>query len=257
MHYVRSLLPMKKLCGDCGAEEGSVHILGCDLEECPVCLGQLIGCECPKRIFGDSHSHEVLDKLWCRYLEGLGRKPFLNQIPSKSWEGEGASPSQELMTLLLASLQQTPRILPNPAIQEYPPVEVGILGSFKVRFYATRAGRDTSTGEPVTMRERLVPIFTAAKSLPERFTCDRLDPPGQLDSPSSLIRSLDCAIDFLHRTKERQFELQEVGILKVAPLVSHKSINIEPRYFISITFFEDFMDTFEEIGLLERRLPTT
>ena len=36
-------------CGDCGAKEGQLHILGCDMERCPFCGGQLFGiclCEC-------------------------------------------------------------------------------------------------------------------------------------------------------------------------------------------------------------------
>ena len=33
-------------CGDCGAKPGQYHHSGCDVEECPNCGGQLIGCEC-------------------------------------------------------------------------------------------------------------------------------------------------------------------------------------------------------------------
>ena len=36
-------------CHDCGAKEGQLHILGCDMERCPFCGGQLFGmglCEC-------------------------------------------------------------------------------------------------------------------------------------------------------------------------------------------------------------------
>jgi hypothetical protein len=33
-------------CGDCGAARGGWHHVGCDLQECPVCGGQLITCGC-------------------------------------------------------------------------------------------------------------------------------------------------------------------------------------------------------------------
>lgn len=33
-------------CGDCGAEYGQYHHYGCDIERCPVCGMQMIGCEC-------------------------------------------------------------------------------------------------------------------------------------------------------------------------------------------------------------------
>jgi hypothetical protein len=34
-------------CGDCGVQPGGWHHLGCDMERCPVCRGQLICCNCP------------------------------------------------------------------------------------------------------------------------------------------------------------------------------------------------------------------
>lgn len=33
-------------CGDCGARKGEYHVPGCDVESCPACGGQMIGCEC-------------------------------------------------------------------------------------------------------------------------------------------------------------------------------------------------------------------
>ncbi len=33
-------------CGDCGALKNEFHVPGCDVERCPSCGGQMIGCEC-------------------------------------------------------------------------------------------------------------------------------------------------------------------------------------------------------------------
>jgi hypothetical protein len=33
-------------CHDCRVVRGQVHVAGCDVEECPKCHGQLIGCDC-------------------------------------------------------------------------------------------------------------------------------------------------------------------------------------------------------------------
>lgn len=36
----------ESVCGDCDAADGEIHELGCDLEDCPCCGGQLITCGC-------------------------------------------------------------------------------------------------------------------------------------------------------------------------------------------------------------------
>lgn len=33
-------------CGDCGVIRGELHLAGCDIEVCPRCSGQYLGCGC-------------------------------------------------------------------------------------------------------------------------------------------------------------------------------------------------------------------
>ena len=41
-----TMVVKRERCGDCHALEGEYHELGCDLERCPFCGGQLISCDC-------------------------------------------------------------------------------------------------------------------------------------------------------------------------------------------------------------------
>jgi hypothetical protein len=36
-------------CPACGAKAGDYHVLGCDVEQCPYCGGQLISCDCRRK----------------------------------------------------------------------------------------------------------------------------------------------------------------------------------------------------------------
>ena len=49
-HRNRSNFDVNKRCHDCGIinKQGNYHHLGCDIERCPKCKGQLISCGCWK-----------------------------------------------------------------------------------------------------------------------------------------------------------------------------------------------------------------
>jgi hypothetical protein len=51
------------MCHDCGAKYGEIHDYGCDMEECPVCHGQFMGCteKCIDKLDNDEQN-ELLNK---------------------------------------------------------------------------------------------------------------------------------------------------------------------------------------------------
>jgi len=63
-------------CYDCGCKEGDIHDYGCDMEECPVCHSQFMGC-----------SEKCIDK-----LDHSERNSLLNELKKrkdhevKSWD---------------------------------------------------------------------------------------------------------------------------------------------------------------------------
>lgn len=69
-------------CHDCGAQEGQIHERGCDMERCPFCGGQLIGCECSYKHFGYEIDRD-------KPLSGLPREVYENGLPDEQadeWE---------------------------------------------------------------------------------------------------------------------------------------------------------------------------
>lgn len=85
---------LKRKCHDCEAKEGELHGLGCDMERCPFCGGQLLSCSCcytklgykydptkefsglPKSVYFEGLS-ENNDKKWMMILNKKGRIPYI------------------------------------------------------------------------------------------------------------------------------------------------------------------------------------
>lgn len=81
-------------CGDCGCAEGELHDLGCDMERCPKCGGQLISCDCAydflfpnrdksaplKGLPVDVYEKGIPSHLWVKWLaelDRIGRVPWI------------------------------------------------------------------------------------------------------------------------------------------------------------------------------------
>lgn len=79
------------ICPACHSRSGQLHELGCPVEICPWCGGQLIGCDCRYEQLGlESITTEEELNLFEAKLEERGRIPFSReQRPSFADEGPG------------------------------------------------------------------------------------------------------------------------------------------------------------------------
>ena len=74
-------------CHDCGVAEGQLHQPGCDMERCPFCGGQLLGCRCAYKKLKIDHSKgtwaykhgltEDQEARWDAMLEAQDRIPYI------------------------------------------------------------------------------------------------------------------------------------------------------------------------------------
>lgn len=80
-----------RLCSACGVEEGEPHMLGCTVEVCPWCDGQLSNCNCRFERLGldEIENEEQLDNFY-DLLGEKGRIPFQKeQTPFYPGTGDG------------------------------------------------------------------------------------------------------------------------------------------------------------------------
>ena len=120
---------MEKKCHDCNCEEGEIHEYGCDMERCPFCGNQLIGCHClyeflgykidsnhptsglPKEIYESGLSDEELST-WMDILKARGRIPYI-QYPNiccycgKLWPDLFSVPDKEWKKYIQIGKQNT------------------------------------------------------------------------------------------------------------------------------------------------------
>ena len=97
------MISKRERCGDCHALEGENHELGCDLEQCPFCGGQLISCDCCYEILNIDGRLTLEQRMqWEHMLNDKGRVPFIMypnmcakcgklwpemfSVPDKEWE---------------------------------------------------------------------------------------------------------------------------------------------------------------------------
>jgi hypothetical protein len=101
----------EKRCHDCDCKEGEIHSLGCDMEVCSWCGGQLISCSCvykklhincsPGTWAYENGLTKEQEEEWLKLLEKKGRIPYIRypvictycgklwpemfKVPDKEW----------------------------------------------------------------------------------------------------------------------------------------------------------------------------
>lgn len=72
-------------CPDCNVEPGQLHVPGCDIERCPRCHCQAIGCDCIYVVNGinpdtmdethpDIYKNGATDQMWDKFDKEYGAK---------------------------------------------------------------------------------------------------------------------------------------------------------------------------------------
>lgn len=75
-----------RTCGDCGVEPGQMHLDGCDVQRCPRCGHQAIGCDCIYEVNGvdpDDLEDGPTEAMYARWDAEWGRRyqPWTGEWP--------------------------------------------------------------------------------------------------------------------------------------------------------------------------------
>jgi hypothetical protein len=86
----------KKICPVCGVPEGDCHLLGCTVEICPWCQGQLSNCNCRfQQLEADDITDEKQLEKFIDLLEAKGRIPYQkSQAPAYPGTSGGLDDNQ-------------------------------------------------------------------------------------------------------------------------------------------------------------------
>lgn len=99
-------------CHDCDAKEGEIHEYGCDMEVCPICGGQLLGCECLEKTKGllPFRIPYLLIPNMCRLC---GKQwPDFFKVSDKTWKKYVIPPLQKKV-LCKDCYQEMKKLFPN------------------------------------------------------------------------------------------------------------------------------------------------
>ena len=99
-------------CHDCGVKEGEIHQEGCDMERCPNCDGQLIGCECFEGTYSKLPFRipYILTPILCGLCGEQWSEMF--NVPDKEWD-KYVIPSLQAESLCKECYNELKRIFPK------------------------------------------------------------------------------------------------------------------------------------------------
>lgn len=110
-------------CGDCGVKEGELHEYGCDMEDCPFCGDQLLGCDCMYKelnLFDETKYNKETGYLPKEtYYDGLNKKQELKWEKILNEKGRHTYIEYPLMCAKCSKLWPEFFMVPNEEWKQY------------------------------------------------------------------------------------------------------------------------------------------